>query len=150
MAKKYFKNYKRVASVLARCDVPDNVSKKRPRGLVGKLLLGLIRKAEAERKRQRYLRKLDGSEPKKVITISLDNPANPYYHEGKVAAARAEMISSAPRTRGALGGVHIMKPINNIAAGVFKKGRKCMCPSLLFIINYDIKCRMGEELNAEE
>lgn len=119
---KYFKSYKRVAKVLDCCAVPENVSKKRPRGLAGKILLGLMRKEEGERKRKRYFRRLGVSEPKKVITITLDNPDNPYYYEGKAAAARSAVISSAPRTRGAFGGVHILRPINNIAAGAFKKG----------------------------
>ena len=54
------------------------------------------------------------------ITISLDDPNNPYYQEGVRHKRKASALFSAPRTRGAFGGVHILKPINGLAAGAFK------------------------------
>ena len=54
-----------------------------------------------------------------IMTISLNHKANPYYYENlQNLRNRAKVILP---TRGALGGVYILKPINKIAAGSFKK-----------------------------
>ena len=61
---------------------------------------------------------------KGIFTISLDNPNNPYYAEGKRLASVARQLANAPSTRGTLGGVYILKPINRTAAGTFQtKGK---------------------------
>ena len=96
---------------------------KKRRGLVGKIVLGLELKKQAERKRKEIVRRTKGARPKSAITVSLDNPANPYYEEGREFARRTAALAVAPGTRGTLGGVYILRPINSIAAGVFKKER---------------------------
>ncbi len=61
---------------------------------------------------------------KGIFTISLDNPNNPYYAEGKRMERTARQLIHAPSTHGTLGGVHILKPINRTAAGTFQtKGK---------------------------
>ena len=54
------------------------------------------------------------------VTISLDDPNNPHYQEGVRHKRISTVLSSAPRIRGAFGGVRILKPINGLAAGAFK------------------------------
>ena len=59
---------------------------------------------------------------KPMVTIGLDNPANPYYLEGLEVSKRAAAIALAPRTRGGFGGVYRLTPINKTAAGMLKGG----------------------------
>ena len=67
---------------------------------------------------------VDRHTTKRIFTISLDNPNNPYYAEGKRMARTARQLINAPSTHGTLGGVHILKPINRTAAGTFQtKGK---------------------------
>ncbi len=67
---------------------------------------------------------MDHHKTKRTFTISLDNPNNPYYAEGKRMERTARQLVNAPATRGTLGGVHILKPINRTAAGTFQSKGK--------------------------
>ena len=128
MARKYFKSYRKAAEQVNRIKFAGSKRSKRGkrkkrRGLVGKIVSGLELKKQTERRRKEILRKMKGARPKSTLTVSLDNPANPYYEEGREFARRTAALAVASGTRGTLGGVYILKPINSIAAGVFKKER---------------------------
>ena len=69
---------------------------------------------------QRYEKKsfpVASSRPKPITTVTLNDRSNPYYSEN----LRNKNLNIDQRIRGAFGGVHILKPINRIAAGSFKK-----------------------------
>ena len=91
---------------------------RRPSRFERTVLSQLKRKEEADKERRKYIRNPDPGSP-----ITLDNPVNPLYEEGRNARERANEIAAVSSTRG-LGGVFRLKPIDGLARGVLKKGIK--------------------------
>ena len=76
-------------------------------------------KEDIDKRREAAVRKA-GMAGKPVVTVSLDDPTNPYYKEGrKLEASRARQREQQRKyplgSRGTLGGVYALTPIDSMA-----------------------------------